>query len=150
LDAAEWRANGRTSTVDIRSARDDDLAAVVSLWQREGGPTSMPCGRAEVSTLLRRDPHGLLIAHDDVDVVGTLIVGWDGWRCHLYRLVVEPRCRREGIASRLVDEAKRRARALGAGKIEAIVVVDNAPAVAFWESQGLEFEPQNGRWTIRV
>jgi ribosomal protein S18 acetylase RimI-like enzyme len=134
--------------VEIRSARDDDLDAVVDLWCREGGPTTMPCGPTEAIALLRRDPDALLIAHDDVGLAGTLIVGWDGWRCHLYRLVVEPRCRRQGIASRLVDEAKRRARALGAGKIEALVARDNAPAVKFWEAQDLELDRRDGRWMI--
>jgi ribosomal protein S18 acetylase RimI-like enzyme len=136
--------------VEIRTARDDDLDAVVDLWCREGGPTTMPCGSTEAITLLRRDPDALLIAHDDVGLAGTLIVGWDGWRCHLYRLVVEPRCRRQGIASRLVDEAKRRARALGAGKIEALVALDNAPAVEFWEAQDLELDRRDGRWMIAL
>ena len=108
----------------------------------------MPCGPTEAITLLRRDPNALLIAHDDVGLAGTLILGWDGWRCHLYRLVVEPRCRRQGIASRLVDEAKRRARSLGAGKVEALVALDNAPAVMFWEAQDLELDRRDGRWMI--
>jgi ribosomal protein S18 acetylase RimI-like enzyme len=136
--------------VEIRIARGADLDAIVDLWFREGGPTSMPCGRAEVITLLRRDPDAILIASDDLGLAGTVIVGWDGWRCHLYRLVVEPRCRRQGIATRLVDEAKRRARALGAGKLEAMVALDNAPAVEFWEAQELEHDHRDGRWTVRL
>jgi ribosomal protein S18 acetylase RimI-like enzyme len=136
--------------MEIRTAREDDVDAVVDLWRREGGPTSMPCGPTEAITLFRRDPDAILIAHDDVGLVGTLIVGWDGWRCHLYRLVVEPRCRRHGIASRLVDEAKRRARALGAGKIEALVALDNEPAVEFWEAQDLELDRRDGRWMIAL
>jgi len=136
--------------VEIRNARDDDLDAVVDLWLREGGPTSMPCGPTEVITLLRRDPDAILIASDDIGVVGTVIVGWDGWRCHLYRLVVEPRCRRQGIASRLVDEAKRRARALGAGKIEALIALENTPAIEFWERQDLVRDDDTGRWMIRL
>jgi len=134
--------------VEIRTALDDDLDEVVELWCREGGPTSLPGGRAEATTLLRRDPDALLVAQHDDAVVGTLVVGWDGWRCHLYRLVVEPAWRRRGIASDLVTEATRRARALGAGKLEALIALENAPAVEFWEQQGLVRDDDTGRWMI--
>jgi len=136
--------------VEIRTATADDLDAVVDLWSREGGPTSMPCGHDEAAVLLRRDPDALLVAYDDRGLVGTLIVGWDGWRCHLYRLVVERRCRRQGIATRLVDDAKRRARRLGAGKLEALIALENTPAIEFWERQDLVRDDGTGRWTIRL
>jgi len=109
----------------------------------------MPCTHTEARALLARDADALLVAADDTGVVGTVIVGWDGWRGHLYRLVVEPRSRRLGIATRLVDEAKRRARALGAGKVDAMVALDNVGAVEFWERQGLERDHRDGPWTVR-
>jgi ribosomal protein S18 acetylase RimI-like enzyme len=136
--------------VEIRSARAEDLDDVVSLWRREGGPTSLPGGRAEAEALVRRDPDALLVARDGPALVGTLIVGWDGWRCHLYRMVVEPRCRRQGVAASLVADAKRRARALGARKIDATVAFDNPSAIAFWERQAFEQDPRDGRWTNRL
>jgi len=135
--------------VEIRSGEPDDLDAVVSLWQREGGPTTMPGGRAEALALLARDPDALLVAVDDEGLAGTVIVGWDGWRCHLYRMVVEPRCRRRGVAASLVAEAKERAQALGAGKIDATVAFDNGPAIEFWERQEFVADPRDGRWTFR-
>ena len=110
----------------------------------------MPCGLEEATTLVRRDPDALLVAYDGDALLGTLIVGWDGWRCHLYRLVVEPRSRRQGIAARLVDEAKRRARVLGAGKLEALIALSNTPAIEFWEAQDLGRDDDTGRWTIRL
>ena len=136
--------------MNIRNARPADLDAVVDLWAREGGPTSMPCGHREAAALLHRDSDALMVAVTDGTVIGTVIVGWDGWRCHLYRLVVETEWRRRSVASRLVAEANRRARALGAGKVEALIALANTPAIEFWERQDLVRDDDTGRWTIRL
>jgi ribosomal protein S18 acetylase RimI-like enzyme len=134
----------------IRSANLDDVDEVDDLWYREGGPTSLPGGAPEAKALLRRDPDALVIARVDDVLVGCVIVGWDGWRCHLYRLVVEPVWRRTGVATSLVAEAMTRAHAFGARKIDATVNFDNGPAVAFWERQEFEQDPRDGRWSLRL
>jgi ribosomal protein S18 acetylase RimI-like enzyme len=133
----------------VRSAGAPDLPAVVDLWDREGGPTSMPGGLREVGALLRRDPDALVVAMtSDSIVIGALIVGWDGWRCHLYRLAVEPGYRRRGIARALVAEAARRAVALGARRLDAMVSLENTTAVAFWEGNGFRRHEGEGRFSL--
>lgn len=134
----------------IRVARQDDLDQAVALWDTAAGPTSLPCGIDEVRRLVERDPDALLVADAGDDarpvVVGTLIVGWDGWRCHMYRMTVRPDHRRDGVAARLVDAARRRAEALGAERLDAIVDLDNPGGIAFWESMGFTRRLNNGRW----
>jgi len=135
--------------MEIRTANPEDLDDVVDFWAREGGPTSLPGGVAEARALVRRDPEALLIARVDEALIGTVIVGWDGWRCHLYRLVVAPGWRRSGVATGLVAEARARALAAGARKIDATVNLGNGPAIAFWEGQQFEQDPRDGRWSFR-
>src|SRR5262245_605234 len=127
-----------------------DLDEVVHLWHREGGPTSLPGGLPEATALLQRDADALFVARVGPRLVGTLIVGWDGWRCHLYRLVVEPPWRRTGVATRLVAAARTRARALGAQKIDALVALDNDPAITVWNRQGFVHDARDGRWSLRL
>ena len=91
-----------------------------------------------------------MVADKDGSIVGTVIVGWDGWRCHLYRLAVHENARRSGIARALIEEASRRAHALGADRIDAMVNVENGDAIAFWETFGFEFDPDDGRWSMLV
>lgn len=136
--------------MDIQCARVSDLDEVVDLWAREGGPTSLPGGLDEARALLEHDRESLLIARVDGALVGSLIVGWDGWRCHLYRLVVEPAWRRSGIAGALVASAKVRARALGVRKIDATVAFENDTAIAFWEHEHFVRDPRDGRWSLRL
>ena len=131
----------------IRPATTDDVDAVVDLWNRAAGPTRHAGQGTDAARLLRRDPDALLVA-DNGRVVGTLIVGWDGWRCHMYRLAVEPSLRRAGIASALVEAARARARARGATRLDAMVNAENAGAVAFWESSGFDLDTADRRWSL--
>ena len=135
----------------IRVARHDDFDQVVALWATAAGPTSLPCGIDEVRRLVDRDADSLLVADasgDDTrsDVVGTLIVGWDGWRCNVYRMTVRPDHRRSRVATDLVEAAHLRAHALGAPRLDAIVDLDNPGGIAFWESMGFIHRLNNGRW----
>lgn len=136
--------------MQIRQARLDDLARVVDLWSREGGPTSVASGLEDVRQLLTHDAEALLLAFVDDSLMGSLIVGWDGWRCHVYRLVVEPKARRAGIASALLAEARARAVRLGAPKIDATVAINNESAIAFWKSHGFARDPHDGHWSVRI
>src|SRR4051794_30184634 len=100
--------------VDVRMAVGGDVEQVVSLWAYAAGPTRIAGDAGAVIRLLARDPEALLVAEARGRIVGTLVVGWDGWRCHLYRMAVEPDRRRTGIASALLDAAVERAQTLGA------------------------------------
>jgi ribosomal protein S18 acetylase RimI-like enzyme len=133
----------------IRPAVLDDVAAVVDLWEREGGPTRSAGGSEEARRLLEHDRGALLVAEDGGRLVGTLIVGWDGWRCHLYRLAVERSARRAGVARGLARAARDRAVQLGAARLDAMVAPDNQAAVAFWESVGFERDVDL-RWSMLV
>jgi ribosomal protein S18 acetylase RimI-like enzyme len=129
----------------------DDLDEVLALWRDYGGPTRTPARPDSARTLIARDPDALLLATDENrSIVGSVIVGWDGWRCHLYRLVVRPSARRAGVASVLVAEARKRARELGARRVDAIVHRENFAAVSFWEALGFELQDDDGRWSLAV
>jgi len=132
----------------IRTATSDDLDATVALWREHGAPTRGLNALADARALIDFAPDALLVATDDAgSVVGSLIVGWDGWRCHLYRLVVHPSCRRDGVASALLTESRNRARARGAARVDAMVRRENAGAVAFWEANGFTLQDDDGRWS---
>jgi ribosomal protein S18 acetylase RimI-like enzyme len=133
--------------VEVRFAHGDDIAQVVDLWDRAGGPTRHPGRHSEAQALIERDPEALMICVDEGRLLGTLIVGWDGWRCHLYRLAVDSSARRQGIARELTIAAHARARRLGAVRVDAMIDPDNLGAVAFWESVGYVLD-RDLRWSL--
>jgi ribosomal protein S18 acetylase RimI-like enzyme len=133
--------------IDIRPARQADLATVLEIW-RDASLAASEHDRVEVvAALLEHRASSLLVAELDGAIVGTLIAGFDGWRGHLYRLAVLERCRRRGIGHALVAEGERFLRAHGARRGAAAVLLGKPEAVAFWVAAGYVQRPASGRFT---
>ena len=128
----------------VRSARQDDLDAVLALW---GGARSAHAVTEDtperVAALLEHD--ALLVAEVDGVVVGAVIAAFDGWRGNMYRLAVVPSRRRRGIARLLVEAGEARLRARGAPRVTALVAFDDAAARGFWEAVGYGADAEIGR-----
>ena len=131
----------------VRTGTVADADAVVGLWATAAGPTRLPSDSGAVARLLERDPEALLVAEKDGALVGTVILGWDGWRAHVYRMAVRPAHRHEGVGRLLLEAAAGRARALGARRLDALVDDANEVGVAFWARLGFARDPEDRRWT---
>ncbi|MFH9675945.1 GNAT family N-acetyltransferase [Streptomyces sp. NPDC017405] len=130
----------------IRAALPDDLDAVLAFWRTAAEGTSISDDRAGVEGLTGRDPGALLLAELDGELVGTVIAGFDGWRCHLYRLAVSPGRRRQGIGSALLAAAEERFVRLGGRRADAMVLVRNASAHHAWKAAGYGPQEEWRRW----
>ena len=133
--------------MQIRHASADDAPAVVALWLDT--PDVLPTRTDDedaVRALLARDADALLVAEEDGRTVGTLIVGWDGWRGALYRLAVHPSARRRGVATALVERATQQLVTQGCRRITATVKLDEDHAMAFWKAAGFERNDVDGRF----
>ncbi len=137
---------------ELRAATSADLDAVLEFWSRAAEDAHRPVDtRLALERLLARDADALTIAvDDDGAVVGSLISGWDGWRFHLYRLAVDTHRRRERIAHELLARAEERLVALGAVRIDAMVLGDNPDAHSFWRAHGYEPQAEWNRWIKAV
>ena len=133
--------------VVLRAAEITDLGAVLAFWRVAAEDAHRPVDTpGALAALHLRDPEALIVAVEGAEIVGTVIAGWDGWRCHLYRLAVRPSRRRQGIGQALVTAAENRFRALGGTRADAMVLNDNDRAHHIWKAAGYHRQPEWSRW----
>jgi ribosomal protein S18 acetylase RimI-like enzyme len=130
----------------IRAATPDDLDAVLAFWKVAAEGTSISDDRDGVDRMIARDPEALILAEQDGKLAGTVIAGFDGWRCHLYRLAVHPERRRLGIGAALLAAAEERFVRLGGRRGDAMVLQRNETAQHAWAAAGYAPEEQWRRW----
>jgi ribosomal protein S18 acetylase RimI-like enzyme len=136
----------------IRPVRDDDLSAVLRLWQEaDVTPPGVTDSIEGLARLIQEPGAVLLLATIDDRIVGSVIGGWDGWRGNIYRLAVTPEYRRRGIARRLVEQVSIALFDKGAHRVSALVEHEHPWAMGFWESLrdlGYERDPRFARYIV--
>ncbi len=135
-----------TAAVTIRDARIEDERAILTLWDAAYQNSARSYFDDIAALLAHPGPCRLLVAETDGDVVGTLIVTFDGWRGNMYRLAVLPSLQRQGIARQLVERAHDWLRSVGCRRITALVEGDHVYATSFWESAGYEHDTEMRRY----
>jgi ribosomal protein S18 acetylase RimI-like enzyme len=131
----------------LRSAVVADVDGLLGLWREAAENADRPPDTREaVMAVLYRDPDAMIVAEQGGELVGSIIAGWDGWRCHLYRLAVRPACRRRGVASALLRAAEDRFKALGAGRADAMVLESNDRGQNLWQATGYRRQDNWRRW----
>ncbi|WP_406208116.1 GNAT family N-acetyltransferase [Kitasatospora sp. NBC_01560] len=149
-----------TDDIVLRPATPDEIPAVLALWARAAKGTSITDDADGVAALLARDAECLIVAVPAAGpgaaaapgtgipggIIGTVIAGWDGWRCHLYRLAVDPAHRRRGVGAALLAAAEARFAGLGGRRADAMVLDDNGLGQRTWQAAGYGPQPEWTRW----
>ncbi|QNP62145.1 GNAT family N-acetyltransferase [Streptomyces genisteinicus] len=130
----------------IRPATPADAESVLAFWTVAAEGTSITDDVDGVTRLVGRDPEALILAELDGLLVGSVIAGYDGWRCSLYRLAVLPSHRRRGISAALLEAAERRFAAVGGRRADAMVLEANERAHHAWSAAGYGRQDQWRRW----
>ncbi|MFE7382880.1 GNAT family N-acetyltransferase [Streptomyces zhihengii] len=130
----------------IRPATAADAEAVLAFWTLAAEGTSITDDVDGVTRLIGRDPEALILAERDGLLVGSVIAGYDGWRCSLYRLAVLPSHRRRGISTALLEAAERRFAAVGGRRADAMVLEANERAHHAWSAAGYHRQNHWRRW----
>ncbi|MFG1422452.1 GNAT family acetyltransferase [Roseixanthobacter liquoris] len=126
----------------IGHMREEEVDALVSLWERAGLTRPWNDPRADIA-LARRGPHStILVARDGEKVVGSVMVGHDGHRGWIYYLAVDPALTRQGLGRALAHTAEDWLKARGVPKLMLLVRPENEQVRAFYAASGFIEEPR--------
>src|SRR5690349_1785507 len=97
-----------STTLQFRNAVADDVQGILTLWKTADETPSVSDTTEDVSLVIDRANVAFVLAVSGRGIVGSMIASNDGWRGNMYRLVVDPGYRRQGIATELVAIAAMR------------------------------------------
>jgi GNAT superfamily N-acetyltransferase len=125
-----------SDAITFRTASGDDAERVVRFWHDAGASMTANDSVERVRLAIEHPAALLAIAEAGDQLVGTLLGTYDGWRGNMYRLVVRPGRRREGIGRQLVRRIEQFFAERGATRITVLIEVDRPWAVDFWTAVG--------------
>jgi ribosomal protein S18 acetylase RimI-like enzyme len=126
----------RAAAMAFRRATSNDAEAIVRFWQDSGASMSVTDEAGYVRRVAQHPAAIFVLAVAGPEIIGSLLGTFDGWRGNMYRLVVHPRHRRQGIGRELVRHVERAFAELDVRRITVLVEVDRPGAMAFWSAVG--------------
>lgn len=124
--------------MEIRELEDNDASSAIALWTETG--LTRPWNDPEANYLrASNETTSAVLGHKHRDeLVGTVMVGFDGHRGWVYYLAVAQHQRGEGIRSALMTLAEQWLRERGASKVQLMVRTENESALRFYGKFGYE------------
>jgi GNAT superfamily N-acetyltransferase len=122
--------------MEFRTATPHDAERVVRFWHESGASMGATDSVEHVRRVLANPAAVLILAVAEDGISGTLLGAFDGWRGNMYRLVVHPNRRRQGIGRQLVRQVERVFADWGVRRITVLIEVDRPWAMDFWTAVG--------------
>ena len=122
--------------MDFRRATAHDAESIVQFWMNSGASIGSTDDAEYVRRAVQHPAAVLLLAIAGDEIIGSLLGTFDGWRGNMYRLVVAPARRRQGIARQLVRQMEQVFAEWGVRRVTVLIEVDRPWATAFWTAAG--------------
>ncbi|RAI42673.1 GNAT family acetyltransferase [Rhodoplanes roseus] len=130
-------------SLTIRSASDEDEAAIVALWRACGLVVAYNDPAADLRFARGGSASDVLVGADDAGAVrATVMVGHDGHRGWIWYVAVDPGMRGQGLGRRMVAAAEDWLRRRGVAKLHLLVRETNTAVVSYYEHLGFEVAPR--------
>lgn len=118
----------------VRDAVDDDLPALLALWDSSGTSGQDPVfSMTEALTAVQNYEPAVLAVQDD-DVIGCAIATVRGQRAWVLRLAISPQWRHRGVGSALLRELERRLLSVGVHRVSSVLPAGETGSEAFTNS----------------
>jgi GNAT superfamily N-acetyltransferase len=121
---------------EFRTATPSDAESILRFWEESGASMSVTDDTGHVRRVVTNPAAVLLLALSGDQIIATLLGTFDGWRGNMYRLVVHPSRRRQGIGRQLVRRVEDVFAEWGVRRVTVLIEVDRPWAMAFWTAVG--------------
>ena len=122
----------------FRVLEEDDIEAVVALWQSCGLTRQWNDPRKDINFARGKANSEILVGLSETRVVSSIMVGHDGHRGSFYYLAVDPEFQRRGIGAATIRAGEQWLKERGVWKVNLLVRQDNMDVKAFYEELGYE------------
>jgi ribosomal protein S18 acetylase RimI-like enzyme len=136
----------------IREANFDDIPEILELWKQSDLPMK-PKGRDKISKLkdqMKQSNMWILVAEENNEIIGSVLVSHDSRKGWINRLVTRPSRIREGIATKLLEEAENSLIASGIEVFAALITTDNIPSRKLFEKENYRYYEEIAYYSKRV
>ena len=122
--------------LDISDIADQDVAAVIALWQRSGLLRPWNDPEKDIAFARAAENATVLVGRQQGIIVAAVMVGHDGHRGGVYYVSADPESRGKGLGRAIMLAAEDWLRARGVWKLNLIVRGSNLQARGFYEALG--------------
>ncbi len=122
--------------MEIRSFREQDRRAVVSLWHRCGLLVDWNHPDCDIDRKLKVQGELFLVGVIDGNVVATAMGGYEGHRGWINYLAVDPGMRRRGLGRLMMERIEEGLTGMGCPKINLQIRESNLDVIRFYEKIG--------------
>ena len=128
------------TSIKIRPVTDDDVEALVSLWEACGLTRPWNDPVKDIAFARAGATSDVLAAFEADRIVASVMVGHDGHRGAVYYVSVDPARRGEGLGRLIMAAAEDWLRTRGVWKLNLLVRTGNDKATGFYEEMGYKEE----------
>lgn len=122
--------------MEIRSFREQDRRAVVSLWRRCGLLVDWNHPDLDIDRKLKVQGELFLVGVLDGKIVATAMGGYEGHRGWINYLAVDPGMRRRGLGRKMMERIEDGLSEMGCPKINLQIRESNLDVIRFYEKIG--------------
>lgn len=122
--------------MEIRPYCSEDKEAVVDLWKQCGLLRQWNDPYKDISRKLLVQSDWFLVGLVNLQIVSTVMAGFEGHRGWINYLAVDPKFQRQGLGRKMMNEAERLLQDFGCPKVSLQIREDNLEAIKFYECIG--------------
>lgn len=120
--------------INFRLATLDDTASIIEIWEEAKLTRPWNNPSDDIKNALSTLTSTILLLCNDSQIIGTVMVGYDGHRGWIYYLAIKVKWQKNGYGKQLVHEAERWLKLRNIPKVNLMIRNSNEAVKSFYEA----------------